>query len=69
MNRHALLWKKSRASGSSNCVEVAVGGETVYVRDSKAVPEGPMLAFTRKEWDAFITGVQAGEFTLYALDS
>ena len=67
--QYVLRWRKSRASASSNCVEVAVGGETVFVRDSKAVPEGPALAFTRSEWDAFVTGVHAGEFSLRALDS
>jgi len=67
--RDALRWRKSRASASSNCVEVAKGGDLIFVRDSKVAPSGPALAFTKSEWNAFLTGVGAGEFTLTALDS
>jgi hypothetical protein len=59
--RGSLSWKKSTASAESNCVEVANDGDAVFVRDSKD-PRGPVLAFTRSEWDAFLTGVHAGEF-------
>jgi Domain of unknown function (DUF397) len=61
-----LLWRKARASVQGNCVEVAARGQTIYVRDSKC-PDGPTLAFTTAEWMAFLTGVQAGEFSLSAL--
>ena len=58
-----VVWKKSSLSNSfSNCVEVASlpdGG--IGVRDSKD-REGPVLVFTRGEWDAFLGGVQNGEF-------
>jgi Domain of unknown function (DUF397) len=63
-----LRWRKSRASGSGNCVEVAKGNEFVFLRDSKA-PQGPVLAFTAGEWNAFLAGVGADEFTLAALES
>jgi hypothetical protein len=33
----------------------------IVVRDSKD-PLGPVLRFTRSEWDAFIGGVQDGDF-------
>ena len=33
----------------------------VLVRDSKN-PDGPVLTFTPDEWQAFLTGAQAGEF-------
>jgi hypothetical protein len=59
--RGHLAWKKAIASASSNCVEVADNGESIYVRDSKD-PVGPVLAFTRPEWEAFLTGVRAGDF-------
>ncbi|HEY0640436.1 MAG TPA: DUF397 domain-containing protein [Pseudonocardiaceae bacterium] len=63
-----LAWRKSRASGTGNCVEVAMAGDgLVHVRDSKAVPSGPQLAFTQAEWVAFVAGVEAGEFSLSAL--
>jgi hypothetical protein len=61
-----LSWRKARASASSNCVEVAACGGTIFLRDSKC-PDGPTLAFTTGEWAAFLVGVQAGEFSLAAL--
>lgn len=67
-HREVRRWRKSRASGSGNCVEVAVRDKTVYVRDSKS-PAGPALAFTMSEWTAFLTGVLAGEFSLAELSS
>jgi hypothetical protein len=54
-------WKKSSASGTGACVEVARTAEFVWVRDSKD-PDGPALGFTRPEWDAFLAGAQRGEF-------
>lgn len=61
-------WRKSARSGNGgNCVEVATNLlETqghVFVRDSKN-PDGPALAFTRGEWEAFTGGVHDGEFNL-----
>lgn len=56
-----LAWRKSRASGTGNCVQVAVKGDQVVVRDSKD-PDGPVLAFTATEWDCFLIGVREGEF-------
>jgi hypothetical protein len=54
-------WRKSSASGSNNCVEVAVVGGAILVRDSKAAA-GPVLTFSRSEWEAFLVGVRNGEF-------
>ena len=57
-----LNWRKSSFSGTQgNCVEVAFDDDGVYVRDSKD-REGPVLRFTRAEWDAFKSGVVEGEF-------
>lgn len=56
-------WRKSRYSSGNggNCVEVALVGDTVAVRDSKD-PNGPVLTFTRAEWAAFLAGAKDGEF-------
>jgi hypothetical protein len=51
------------ASGTS-CVAVAMGDGTIGVRDSKD-PAGPVLRFTEREWQAFLSGVKAGEFELF----
>jgi hypothetical protein len=58
-----LQWRRSTRCGSSACVEVAIGRESVLVRDSKD-PQGPVLTFTAAEWAAFTEGVAAGEFKL-----
>jgi hypothetical protein len=61
----------SFCGGADNCVEVAAfpSGEIV-VRDSKDTrPDAPRLSFTAAEWDAFVAGVMAGEFTRSALVS
>jgi hypothetical protein len=71
------LWHKASYSGSNggNCVEVTAtcdasvaphksGEDMLYLmRDSKD-PDGPQLAFTTAEWEAFIAGVKDGEFDL-----
>ncbi|WP_190217361.1 DUF397 domain-containing protein [Streptomyces griseosporeus] len=51
-----LHWFKSSYSGSDggDCVEVATGLDVVYVRDSKAVGNGPVLQVSRDEWGAFL---------------
>jgi hypothetical protein len=61
-------WRKSSRSngnGGSNCVEVAFVGTAVGVRDSKE-SAGPVLAFSRSAWDAFVGRAKNGEFDLPA---
>ena len=59
-------WRKSPLSNVNGaCVEVGTG-KGVYsgfigVRDSKN-PDGPALAFTPKEWSAFLQGAKDGAF-------
>lgn len=54
-------WKKSSLSSNGDCVEVYNEDDTVLVRDSKN-RYGAILAFNKREWDAFIGGAKAGEF-------
>jgi hypothetical protein len=60
-----LVWRKSRASATGDCVEVAIGAQSVYVRHSRHAEDRP-LAFRYEEWAAFLTGVRNGEFELPA---
>jgi hypothetical protein len=61
-----LSWRKSSASGSGNCVEVAMRGGSIFMRDSKD-RTGAVLIFNEAEWQAFIVGMQGDEFALEAL--
>lgn len=58
------VWRKSARSGDNygSCVEVAFLDGAVGLRDSKDRGDGPILVFTPEEWDAFVGGVQDGEF-------
>lgn len=61
-------WQKSSyTGGSGNCVEMAVVGSYVLMRDSKN-PERPANVFTRAEIAAYFAGVKDGEFD-HVLDS
>ena len=49
-----LTWRKSsRSSDTANCVEVAIAGQVVGVRDSKNV-DGPVLRFPERQWVRFL---------------
>jgi hypothetical protein len=65
MDLSTLVWLKSTLSAANGCVEVAIQADGVAVRDSKD-RGGPVLLFTRHEWEAFVGGVRAGEFDLEA---
>jgi hypothetical protein len=53
--------RSSLSMTGATCVEVAVDGDRVMVRDSKD-PAGAPLLFTRGEWVAFLAGARSGEF-------
>lgn len=57
-----ITWRKSArsANGPSNCVEVAVLGDDVLVRDSKD-RAGPVLRIDRADWHELVGGVKRGE--------
>jgi hypothetical protein len=55
-------WHKSSSSATNGCVEVAhVHDGWTLVRNSR-IREGATLAFSEREWKAFLKGVKAGEF-------
>ena len=58
----SIQWRKSTLSTTNGCVEVAVVGDRIAVRDSKQQGLGPVLEFTAPEWAAFLGGVRGGEF-------
>jgi Domain of unknown function (DUF397) len=59
----AEWFKSSRSNGQNACVEVAfLDGGDVALRDTKDQGRGPIMVFTAAEWDAFVGGVQDGEF-------
>ncbi|MEV6010159.1 DUF397 domain-containing protein [Streptomyces sp. NPDC051976] len=58
-------WHKSSYSNAAGgeCVEVALTLHPVVpVRDSKD-PDGPALLFSADAWSAFLTAVNAGDFS------
>ena len=55
-------WHKSDHSDDGGCVEIAEADGVIGVRDSKN-PTGPVLVFTRHEWDAFTSGILYGTLT------
>ena len=57
-----VTWRKSSHSNPHNCVEVACVEGGVAVRDSKNPSRAPLL-FDDSEWQAFVQGAAAGEFS------
>jgi hypothetical protein len=60
-DKNTCPWRKSSFSQSGDCVEVASGQASVFVRDSKKI-QGSILTFTVTEWSAFLAGARSGEF-------
>jgi hypothetical protein len=63
--QHDRGWFKSSfsATGNQGCVLVRFADGMAQVRDSK-VADGPVLAFNRIEWEAFLLAAFAGEFEM-----
>jgi predicted secreted Zn-dependent protease len=53
----ALTWRKSSASSTDDCVEVAAAGGMIIVRDSKD-PDGGNLLLSSHDWSIFVVGVR-----------
>jgi hypothetical protein len=56
-------WRRASRCTNSGCVEVAMNGVDIVVRDSKR-PDSPVLTYSREEWRVFVSGVKAGEFDI-----
>lgn len=62
-------WRVSTAcdANGGSCVEAGPlfdGSGRVAVRQSLN-PHGPIIFYTREEWEAFVTGVRHGEFDFF----
>lgn len=56
-----LRWvKSSRSIGANACIELALDGDRIMLRDSKC--PGIQLSYTHAEIDAFLYGAKNGEF-------
>ena len=57
-------WRTSSFSQSAECVETAfLPDGSVALRHSRN-PDGSVLIYTRREWEAFLKGAKGGEFDL-----
>jgi len=56
-----LSWRVARQCNGGACIRVASAGDTVVIGDSKN-PHGPVLAYSRAEWSAFVEGIRQGDF-------
>ena len=56
-----LNWRISRTCDGGACVMVARHGDSVVFGDSSQ-PNGPVYAYTRTEWTAFLNSAKQGDF-------
>ena len=56
-----ITWRKSTASNSGTCVEVAVAGGSVLIRDS-VNPDGPVMRVSTAAWSVFLTSARKQTF-------
>jgi hypothetical protein len=59
-------WRKSSFSNlNGSCVEISrLLPDRIGVRDTKDNGDGPVLVFTRSEWNAFMAGAKDGQFDI-----
>jgi hypothetical protein len=51
-----IAWRKSTASNTGGCVEVAVVGGSMLIRDS-GNPDNAVLRFPSASWSAFLARI------------
>lgn len=56
-----LAWHVAANCDGGSCIQVAAAGELIVLGDSKS-PEGPLLSYSRDEWETFVTAIKHGEF-------
>lgn len=55
-------WRKaSKSNEEQSCVEQRRTGNVIEIRNSRD-PDGPVLRFTRAEFEAWLDGARRGEF-------
>lgn len=58
-----VMWRRSTASGATNCVEVATVDGSVLIRDS-VNPDGIVLRLAPAAWSAFLARARIKDFGL-----
>jgi predicted secreted Zn-dependent protease len=56
-----LSWRVARSCAGGSCVGVAARGDEILIRSTKR-PGGPVVAYSREEWAAFVEGIRQGDF-------
>ena len=56
-----IPWRKAAKSAATNCIKVARRNGIIVIGDTKN-PAGPVLSYSRDEFDAFLDGAKKGEF-------
>lgn len=57
-------WRTASMCNGGDCVQVAPWGQMILLGDTKS-PDGPVLAYTRSEWNEFIGRVKRGDYRSY----
>jgi len=56
-----VSWHVARKCNGGECVRVAAHGEEIVIGSSKHL-DGPVISYTRAEWDTFVEGIRQGDF-------
>ncbi len=59
-NLTVLNWQVSKKCNGGQCVRVADSGGMILLGDTKN-PSGPVLAYSRPEWQALIAQIKRGD--------